>query len=257
MVNFGTWIAQRGNRDMADARYMEPGGAQRYAPVAPERFEPDARERARIEADRGRRLNASRRLPPPLGRLPSFVEGQQRLGASLRAGSREFLKADQEAARARQLRVARIESLKGKARLKAIAQHAALGQVEKITKYYRRFRTTLTIIGGLSSLTIIGIIWTIIQWNVQMVWTVFGLPGKDYIALSWWLVPVILFIDFLLFIIFATIMLASFFLANPRELACAVGPEVTKTMLGNGFLATLGGKLIKWSCGAVSAVTGS
>ncbi len=164
----------------------------------------------------------------------------------------------EEARRARELRARRV--MTGALRAEQ-GRQSAFGQVgqsaealQEIQKKIKNIRNVVTLIGGLTSLTLIGIIWTIIQWNLQMIWKVFGLPGENYFGLSWWLVPVILLVDFILFILFIAVMLVAFFVSNPTQ-ACSIAPDLTKLALGDGFIGTLGTLGAKVLCGIPALIS--
>ncbi len=137
------------------------------------------------------------------------------------------------------------------------AAEQSVERLKQIEKGIKNTRNIITLIGGLTSLTIIGVLWTLLQWNLQAVWKIFGLWGEKYFGLSWWLVPVIAFADFLIFFIILWLGLIFFFVSNPGQAACSIAPAMTGAFLGNGFLGTLAGTGLTWTCGVINAIKGA
>ncbi len=160
----------------------------------------------------------------------------------------------EEAQRARELRMQRLRT--GTFRAEQGRQNAfggaaqAAQHLQQIKKSIRNIRNITTALGAVASFTVIGILWTLLQWNLQMVWQVFHLPGHDYFGLSWWLIPIVLLADVLIFILYITLTLIAYFYAHPGSAACAV-PELAKTFSSSGmfgFIKSLGLSIVEWTC---------
>lgn len=142
--------------------------------------------------------------------------------------------ADQaDQARAREWRMRSLS-----ARRQALARRSTLSQARErvqqtqaLIKQARNFKTVLTLAGGLTSLTVLGVIWTLFQWNVQMIWTIFSLPGNQFIGMPMWMVPVVMLFDFIVFVLFVILMAVAYAYTHPFDVAINF-PALAWEMLG-------------------------
>lgn len=146
----------------------------------------------------------------------------------------------EEQARARELRISQLQERRAQqAGIRAPAQAEQLltqaRQVAELIKKARNVRTMLTLLGAAAALTIAGLIWTFIQWNTQLIWTVFALPGHQFIGLDWWMVPVVLFLDFIVVIALIALLVIAYAISNPVTAFCTF----IKTTLGDHWYTTL------------------
>lgn len=108
-------------------------------------------------------------------------------------------------------------------------------QLQALIKQARNVRTVLTVAGGLTSLTGLGILWTFIQWNIQSIWTVFGLPGKDFIGMPWFMVGVVILFDVVVFILGLVILFIGYAASHPAEAFCLL----VKPLFGDHWYTSL------------------
>jgi len=189
-------------KGIGDTPYISPFApgatdAERYQEQQPERFAGQQSERFQspVESDqeRSRKLRASQ-----IATLQSG--GDVAIDQTTRGG----------VARARQVA----------SKVRAVVAQAE--QIASLVKKAKNLKAVLTLVGAAAALTPGGIIWTIIQWNTQMVWAWFGLPGKDYIGLPTYLVPVILAIDLLFFVAFAFLIFWAAAIVHPVDAFCSL-----------------------------------
>lgn len=93
-------------------------------------------------------------------------------------------------------------------------------KMQEALKHARNIRNIITLIGGLTSFTVLGIIWTFIQWNLQSIWTVFGLPGKDFFGMPWPMVGVTIFFDVVVIILLVVVVFIGYATVHPLETFC-------------------------------------
>lgn len=108
-------------------------------------------------------------------------------------------------------------------------------QLKELIKKAHNIRTILTVAGGLTSLTGFGIIWTFIQWNIQSIWTVFGLPGKDFIGMPWWMIGVTIFFDIVVILLGVVVIFLGYAASNPTAAFCLMG----KLLFGDHWYVSL------------------
>ncbi|MBI4091032.1 MAG: hypothetical protein HY422_03335 [Candidatus Komeilibacteria bacterium] len=108
-------------------------------------------------------------------------------------------------------------------------------ELQEALKQARNLRNIITLIGGLTSFTLLGVIWTFIQWNIQAIWTMFGLPGKDFFGLHPVMVGVVILFDLAVFILGLVIVFLGYAAAHPTEAFCVMA----KPLLGDHWYVTL------------------
>lgn len=101
----------------------------------------------------------------------------------------------------------------------------------------RKTKNLITLIGGASSLSGVGIIWTFIQWNSQLIYgNMLKLPGKEFVKLEWYQVGIVLLFDFLIVNLVAVVLVAMLMIAgaiaDPNGPACGI----IKSIFGDGWV---------------------
>lgn len=133
----------------------------------------------------------------------------------------------------RQAREFRLAQLEDRRRHQAgiAAQDAGQGsvlaqaqQLEKLAQQARKIKLIVTGISALSALTIIGIIWTIVQLNIQMVFSIFKLPGEKFFGLPAPLImiPVVILLDIIFLTVGFIIGVTLYALVAPLDVVCAM-----------------------------------
>ena len=143
---------------------------------------------------------------------------------------------------AREMRLEQLRSRRlaaGSASMKSKgAMSGAIAQAEQLKqalKQARNLRTIITVIGGMTALTGYGLVWTFIQWNIQSVWTVFGLPGKDFIGVPLPMIGIVIVFDVVIFILVLLLVFLGYAAAHPTATFCAMA----KPLFGDHWYTSL------------------
>ena len=125
----------------------------------------------------------------------------------------------------------------------------AFARAEQLLKQAKNIRGVITAVGAATALTGIGLLWTFIQWNIQSVITVFGLPGKEFVGAPWYIVFLTVIIDIVVFVAIVILALIAWAIAHPFSAVCAL------------FLSSFGDTWYGWlaekACSAVGYKPGA
>ena len=132
-----------------------------------------------------------------------------------------------DADRARELRGNRFQDRVAGSAARLSAQKSqqaaqAFAQAKQLLKQAKNLRGVISAVGAATALTGIGLLWTFIQWNIQSVITVFGLPGKEFVGATWYIVFFTVLIDIVVFVAFVILMILAWAYTNPIEASCAL-----------------------------------
>jgi len=109
---------------------------------------------------------------------------------------------------------------------KRLQQLKNVKQKVQLLKQARNVKNILTLVGAVTALSLVGLIWSFLQWNIQAIWTVFALPGKEFIGLPMWAAALMMFVDVILVVIVLVLVFIILAIAAPADFACTVLPFV-------------------------------